>query len=410
MTQAQRRLVPVDGASAARHGKYKLDELDADRIARHLVMFEPGERAARELVEKARQSIPGIAETDEVLRVLRHNPICMMALCRKSRFNPDLPQGEGFVAILPLNSLGLQMLALGAFDATRPDLRLVTAPDERPAGIYMWGVYAPGPLAAGIALFMRRMSTPQYKGVNLYSRPNTQLGRNYNQVLGLTEGTHVGNLWAPHLWLFPRAPRTPLYDSYVPGAGGKEIGITVARSLEDLMKVAAIRNSVYIGEQECPYDEEYDGNDLCAAHLLAYIGDEPVGCLRLRFFADFVKFERMAIRREFRKSRAAIQLTRAGFEYCRKKGYSRVYGHAQKRLTAFWERFGFRVVEGSGSFTFSGFEYVEMAAELEPDPGAIRFGADPYTLIRPEGRWHREGVLEESAGRAVSALSSQRKH
>ena len=67
------------------------------------------------------------------------------------------------------------------------------------------------------------------------------------------------------------------------------------------MRVAAIRNSVYIGEQECPYEEEYDGNDLSATHLLAYIGDEPVGCLRLRFFADFAKFERIAIRKEFRK-------------------------------------------------------------------------------------------------------------
>jgi len=27
------------------------------------------------------------------------------------------------------------------------------------------------------------------------------------------------------------------------------------------MRVAAIRNAVYIGEQECPYEEEYDGND-----------------------------------------------------------------------------------------------------------------------------------------------------
>ena len=79
------------------------------------------------------------------------------------------------------------------------------------------------------------------------------------------------------------------------------IGITVARTFEDLMRVAAIRNAVYIGEQECPYEEEYDGNDLSATHLLAYIGDEPVGCLRLRFFADFAKFERMAIRKEFRK-------------------------------------------------------------------------------------------------------------
>jgi predicted GNAT family N-acyltransferase len=409
MAQSQRKLTEDNQAKASRHAKYKLDELDPDRIARHLVMFQPSEDAAKELIAKARVSIPGLAETEEVLKVLRYNPICMMALARKSKFDSANPVGEGFVAILPLNSLGLQILALGSFNATSPDLRLVAGPNERPAGIYMWGVFAPGPLAAGIALFMKKMSSPQYAGVNLYSRPNTQVGRNYNEVLGLTEGVQVGSLMASHLWIFPRKAPAPLYDSYVPGAAKGEIGITVARSFDDLAKVIAIRNSVYIGEQQCPYDEEYDGNDLAAAHLLAYIGDEPVGCLRLRFFADFAKFERMAIRKEFRKSRAALMLTRAVFQYCQKKGYRTLYGHSQKRLAGFWERFGFRVMEGSKEFVFSDFDYVEMVADIPPDPEAIALGSDPYVLIRPEGRWHMPGILEQSANRAVTQPSVAKK-
>ena len=41
----------------------------------------------------------------------------------------------------------------------------------------MWCVFAPGVLAAGMALFMEKMASPQYAGVNLYSRPNTEVGR-----------------------------------------------------------------------------------------------------------------------------------------------------------------------------------------------------------------------------------------
>ena len=37
---------------------------------------------------------------------------------------------------------------------------------------------------------------------------------------------------------------------------GKTISIRVAASLSDLMQVVAIRGAVYMGEQECPYDEE----------------------------------------------------------------------------------------------------------------------------------------------------------
>jgi predicted GNAT family N-acyltransferase len=409
MAEAHRRLVPEDNVRAARRGRHKLDELDPARIAKHLVMFQPTESDVADILATARLSIPGIAETEEVLKVFRHNPVCMMALARKSKFNPQHPKAEGFVAVLPLNSLGLQMLALGAFNATQPDLRLVIKQDERPAGLYMWGVYAPGSLAAGMALFMEKMSSRQYAGINLYSRPNTEAGRRYNEVLGAKQGTIIAGIDAPNIWIFPRTKQQPLYDSYVPNSGGKSIGITVARTFDDLMRVAAVRNSVYIGEQECPYDEEYDGNDLSATHLLAYIGDEPVGCLRLRFFADFAKFERMAIRKEYRKSRAAIQLARAGFKFCEKKGYRRVYGHIQERLVPFWSRFGFRIMEGTRRFVFSDFEYIEIVAEIEPDSDAIRIGNDPYIVIRPEGRWHVPGVLEQSAFRAATSPSIKKK-
>jgi predicted GNAT family N-acyltransferase len=410
MAQSQRRLVQSDAGKASRHGKYKLDELDPARIARHLVMFQPSAAVVEKLVDTARVSIPGMAATEQVLKVLQHNPICVMALARKSRFDAADPQGEGFVAILPLNSLGLQNLALGTFNGAEPDLRLVAGPDERPAGIYMWGVFAPGPLAAGIALFIERMGVPQYAGVSLYSRPNTDVGRKYNEVLGLTEGVQIGALDAPHLWTFPRAPKPPLYDTYVPHSGKKGIGITVVRSLDDMMKVNAIRNAVYIGEQECPYDEEYDGNDFAATHLLAYIGDEPVGCLRVRFFADFLKFERMAIRKEFRKSRAAILLANAGLKLGQKKGYRHAYAHSQARLVGFWSRFGFRPLEGSKPFVFSDYDYVEIVADIERDPEAVTLGADPYMIIRPEGRWHVPGVLEESVARPATNPSVAKKN
>jgi predicted GNAT family N-acyltransferase len=408
MAQSQERLPPEKPGTAVRLDRHKLDELDADRVAKNLVMFEPTDAVVEDIVAKARLSIPGLAPTEEALKVHHHNPTCIMALARKSRFDPAHPVGEGFIAILPLTDLGLQMLALGAFNATRLDLRLIAKPGERPAGIYMWGVFAPGPLAAGMALFMEKMSAPQYAGVDLYSRPNTDIGVRFNHVLGFKPGVTLGSIEAPNIWRFRRRPKPPLYDSYVRGATKKEIGITVARTFDDLMRVAAVRNSVYIGEQECPYDEEYDGNDFSATHLLAYIGDEPVGCLRLRFFADFAKFERMAIRSEFRTSRAAVTLTRACFELCKKKGYRRLYGHSQKRLATFWNRFGFRILEGSEEFVFSDFEYVEMVADLEPDAHALRLGTDPYVLIRPEGRWHTPGILEQSTCRAATNPSGRK--
>ena len=69
------------------------------------------------------------------------------------------------------------------------------------------------------------------------------------------------------------------------------LSVTVARSLEDMMRVMTIRSAVYMAEQECPYDEEFDGNDFSATHLIGYVGNEPAACLRIRYFADFAKIE-----------------------------------------------------------------------------------------------------------------------
>ena len=399
------RLVQDEDGAGNRHGKHKLDELDATRVAKHLVLFRPNEPAVESLMAKARLSVPGLAATEDVLKVLRYNPDCMFAVTRKSRFNPASPEGEGFIAVLPLNDLGMRLLAADALNTANPDTRFLARPNERPAGIYMWCVFAPGVLAAGMALFMDKVASEQYAGVSLYSRPNTDVGRKFNEALGAVEGAKVGSVVAPHLWVFSRTPQPPIYDSYGPDAAANQVGVTIARTFEDLARVIAVRSAVYIGQQECPFEEEFDGNDLCATHLLGYVGHEPAGCMRIRYFADFAKIERLAIREEFRKTRTAFQLVRAGFRLCQKKGYTRIYGHSQKRLVNFWSRFGFRVMEDAQSFVFSDFDYIEIVADIERDPDCVAIGADPYAIIRPEGRWHVPGILERSAERAVTRPS-----
>ncbi len=240
----------------------------------------------------------------------------------------------------------------------------------------------------------------------MFTRPNTPDGFRFNETLGLKKGAKIGPIYAPHLYTFRRAPLTaPLYDTYHRDAGQRELSVTIARTFEDLMRVASLRSAVYIGEQECPYEEEFDGNDLSATHLIGYVGNEPAGCLRIRYFADFAKVERLAVRKEFRNTRLSFQLVRAGIKLCQMKGYRRLYGHSQKRLVNFWSRFGFRPIEGAKEFVFSDFDYVEIVAEIERDPEAITIGADPYVMIRPEGRWHVPGVLERSSTREVTRPS-----
>ena len=202
---------------------------------------------------------------------------------------------------------------------------------------------------------------------------------------------------------------TPIYASYrrdetEPAVGRRNnYAIKVAGSMNDMMKVVAIRSAVFMSEQDCPYNEEFDGNDFCATHLIGYVGNEPAACLRVRFFASFAKLERLAVRREYRNTRLSFDIVWAGIELARKKGYTTIYGHAQDRLVKFWRRFGAKPMGGNRKLAFSDYSYTEMLLEVEPHPDPLTLDSDPYELIRQEGEWDIPGVLEESVSRPVSS-------
>ena len=128
--------------------------------------------------------------------------------------------------------------------------------------------------------------------------------------------------------------------------------------------------------------------------------------MRIRYFADFAKLERLAVRNENRNAGLAGQIVDAAIELCRKKGYRVLYAHSQKRLLNFWEQRGFERMPGAREFAFSDFDYVEVKLETEKHPQRITLGDDPYVLIRPEGQWDVPGILELSAGRGAAPRPS----
>jgi predicted GNAT family N-acyltransferase len=411
MTAHDRNIANVSQTIPPRTGR-RFDGLDTQRLAKRVVIFMPRGAEIDALIEHAREDLNGVADGDVVRRVVSHNPDCLWAIARRERFNTTNPIAEGLIAFLLLNRTGMQRLFDGSFDASNPDLSLLAPQNEKPAGIYVWAAHARGLMAGGMALAMEKMNTPLYRDADIYARAATPEGLCMIQATGFQAGATFEGRTAPNLYVLRRLnevqSRAPIYDNYRGRANGRDLSVTVARSLEDIMRVMTIRSAVYMAEQECPYDEEFDGNDFSATHLIGYVGNEPAACLRIRYFADFVKMERLAVRREFRKTRLAFKVVRAGIELCRTKGYRKIYGHSQKRLLNFWSRFGFRPFEGSREFVFSDFDYVEVSRDLTPHPKAISIGVDPYIMIRPEGRWHVPGILERSAIRPVTRPSVER--
>jgi predicted GNAT family N-acyltransferase len=202
--------------------------------------------------------------------------------------------------------------------------------------------------------------------------------------------------------------RMPL-DARAPGEVDEaDLEVIVCRSLPEILQAIAVRTLVYMGEQDCPYEEEFDGNDFAGTtHLLLRRNGEPIGTLRIRWFADFAKTERVAVRREYRRGRATLMLILAAKRLAEKKNYRKLLGYGQVRLIPFWEQyFNAQVRERREGFVFSDHDYVEMIVEATPPPDAITLDTDPMIVLRPEGAWDQPGVLDQSRERPATNLGA----
>ncbi|HTQ39722.1 MAG TPA: GNAT family N-acetyltransferase [Pirellulales bacterium] len=387
-----------------------LDGREILGLARRLVVFTPNGNQIAALMEKARKAIPMLTTPEIVQRIASHNPDCFWAIARRDRFDIRCPEGEGYYAFLTLNEEGLRGLLDGSFDRKNPPLSYISAQSEKAAGIYIWHAFAPGNLAVAITLACRKIWNLQNQQADIFCWSTNDSAARFVEAIGFQKLPPVTGSKVPQFHVFRRSNWTPnaiiSRDSPTQRLVPPKLRVRVARTVDDLMRAVALRGAVYIAEQECPYDEEFDGNDFSATHLIGYVGNEPAGCMRIRYFADFAKVERLVVRKEFRSSGLARQIVRDSVEFCRAKGYQRIYVYAQKRLVGFWSKCGFVVPANARDLVFSDFDYVEMIHISDRQHDAISEKTPPQVIIRPEGDWQSPGILERSIVRGLRRPST----
>ncbi|MBC7985582.1 MAG: GNAT family N-acetyltransferase, partial [Sphingomonadaceae bacterium] len=318
--------------------------------------------------------------------VLARNPEAVQLIVDRSG------GAHGMFAYLPLNRAGAAAIVAGQLTGARPVPALIAPPGETPAAIYFWLTYAPGRLGRTMGAIGACLESLASQGCPVFSRAVTPHAEKLNRSIGFRPAREIYPD-APE-WLLVAPPLAPALAPEVPSR--PHIEIRFARTIEEMMQVFAVRSATYLAEQFCLYSEEFDGNDFCATQLLGLVDGDAAGCARLRWFGDFAKLERVAVRAEYRATPLARRLARAALDHCAMKGFGRVYGHSRADLVPFWKAFGFRVVEDRPPFAFANIAYREMVAELAPAADAIRWGGDPMVAIRQEGSWNEPGPLELS--------------
>ena len=110
----------------------------------------------------------------------------------------------------------------------------------------------------------------------------------------------------------------------------------------ELADAFAIRRKVFVDEQHCPADLEYQNDDI-STHFLATCNGMPCGAARWRKTDNGIKLERFAVLPEFRGKKVGAHLVEAVLNDIRGNA-EKIYLNSQVSAMDFYLPFGFKPV------------------------------------------------------------------
>lgn len=124
----------------------------------------------------------------------------------------------------------------------------------------------------------------------------------------------------------------------------------------ELEQVFAIRREVFVGEQNCPPELEWEFEDE-STHFLATVDGDPAGASRWRKTDKGYKLERFAVLKKYRGFGVGQELVRTVLADLPADAVY-VYMHAQIQAVGLYEKFGF--VKTGPEFEEAGIRHFKM--------------------------------------------------
>jgi predicted GNAT family N-acyltransferase len=126
---------------------------------------------------------------------------------------------------------------------------------------------------------------------------------------------------------------------------GELVALRLAARMEDTLQAFAVRAACFVGEQERAFFEEFDGRDHDATHLIATLGDEPIGTVRLRWLKSFTSADRLAVVQRFRGHAVGALLLEQARVEAGSRGSRLLYVRATPLWAHYFQRLGWRRLE-----------------------------------------------------------------
>lgn len=165
------------------------------------------------------------------------------------------------------------------------------------------------------------------------------------------------------------------------------VEIKIVSTIDELSSALALRKQIFVDEQGLDYNAEFDGNDLSSTHFIACINKKTVGTMRIRYFKDFVKFERACVIPEYRKTNVSKLMGDAATKFCAAKGYEIMHSMCKGELLNRWAKDGARPIKDAVPSIQHGMVLIPIEQELPKTEEKISVKTSPEILNKKEGEW-----------------------
>ncbi len=140
------------------------------------------------------------------------------------------------------------------------------------------------------------------------------------------------------------------------------IDVRPAQGQAEVDAALALRHEVFVVEQHVPLDDDVDGRDAQALHLVGVQDGRVVATCRVLNDGDTAKLGRMAVAVAVRRRGIASRLLAAAEEHARTTGARRIALAAQTEALGLYERAGYAAL--GERFLDAGIEHLMMDKRL----------------------------------------------
>jgi len=175
--------------------------------------------------------------------------------------------------------------------------------------------------------------------------------------------------------------------------GGVPVTTRLAIKFEDSLQAFTVQAACFVGEPDVPFSEKFDGHDVGATHIIAYVGEEAVGTVRVRWFVSFAMTERLSVMRRFRGHGIGGLLLERCRQLAQSRGCNVLYAQVLPGDTGYWQKQGWRRLVPQGQSKAGPKAIVSMVKAADPAKPLPEAEAPEAIVARREPHLDAIGML-----------------